>query len=371
MAHTTSIYYPWIEVRDTGWLRTACLYWDVIQTIVPQSIGRPYEDADSRDLEDDGVLQPFYVAPDLDVVEDITDDFINYLETDQAKAIILGGTDRHSYIHPEKLSPAVRKLSYIHPEKLPYALHDMLRDAHIVHRGERGWLRMNEPLAAYYMTLLATRISNQIGASVVTDENGADGLNLVVKAGASLPNPIMLNPDARRWRDRRYRRMSAPLELVEGALATLALDGIRLDPEVPISRLLRFRRDHADELGRFRTAIAELASQIEEELPLEAMRQRVWDLYTNELQPSVSDLKSALDGHRIGWLAKAILKTSFLSAGSTSLLATVGLSIPQALLAGAGISLVAMGMLYSSDKRGDIRRNPFSYLLRAEQNFGL
>ena len=44
-----------------------------------------------------------------------------------------------------------------------------------------------------YMTLLATRISDQIGASVVTDENSADGLNLVVKAGATLPNPTQFN----------------------------------------------------------------------------------------------------------------------------------------------------------------------------------
>ena len=197
MTHTTSICYPWIEVRDKVWLRRGCLYRDIIQTIAPQSIGEPYTDTDSRRLEDEGVLQPFYVASDLDAVEDI-----------------------------------------------------------------------------------------------------------------------------------------------------------------------------ADELGRFRTAIAELPSRIAEDLPLEAMRQKVWDLYTNELQPSVADLKGALDGHRIGWVAKAILKTSFLSAGPTSLLVTVGLSVPQALWVGTGISLVAMGLLYSSDKRGDIRSNPYSYLLRAERKFG-
>lgn len=370
MAHTTSIYYPWIEVRNTGWLRTACLYWDSIQTIVPESLQAPYEHDDCRALEDEGVLRPYYVASDLPVVEEIADDFLTFLETDEAKAILYGGTNRLSYIHPEKLSPAVRELAHIHPDKLPYEIRHLLRESSEVRRGKWGWLRMEEPLANYYMTLLATRISNRVGASVVTDENSADGLNLVVKAGATLPNPTTFHPDARRWRLHRHRDIHAPYELAEGALATLALEGIQLDPEVSIEKLLGFRREHSAELGRFRAAVSKLSSEIEEDLPLEAMRQKVWDIYTNELQPAFSDLKGALDGRRLSWVAKALLKTSFLSAGSTSLLVTAGLAVPQALLAGAGISLVATGVLYNVEKTGDIRNNPYSYLLRAERTFG-
>ncbi len=371
MANSTSIYYPWIEVRDPGWLRTGCLYWDVIRTIVPRSIGAPYHDADSRSLEDEGVLQPFFVSSDFDAVEDIADDFIMYMETNQAKEVLLGGSERSSYIHKEKISPLVRNLTRIHPEKLAYQLRDLFEDSAVMHRGERGWLSMDERLANYYMTLLATRISNEIGASVVTDENSADGLNLVVKAGSALPNPAIFQPDARRWQRRLRHGWPAPSELVEGALATLALDGIHIDPEVPIAKLLKFRQGYADELGRFRMAIAQLASHIEDDLPLEAMRQQVWDVYTNELEPSVSDLKNALDGHRVGWFAKAMLKTSFLSVGSSSLLATVGLAVPQALLAGAGISLVATGLLYNVEKRDNIQSNPYSYLLRAGRAFGM
>ena len=127
----------------------------------------------------------------------------------------------------------------------------------------------------------------------------------------------------------------------------------------------------ADDFGaRFRSAISQLASGITEDLPLEAMRQKVWDLYTNDLQPSASDLKSALDGHNVGWFSTAMLKTSFLSAGPTSLLATAGLAVPHALLVGAGISLVASGILYNIERRKKLRDNPYSYLLRAERQFG-
>ena len=75
-------------------------------------------------------------------------------------------------------------------------------------------------------------------------------------------------------------------------------------------------------LDSFRIAISALASKVDEDLPIEAMRQKVWDIYQNELVPSLTVLKGALDGARMGWLAKALLKTSFLSAGSASLLVT-------------------------------------------------
>jgi hypothetical protein len=371
MAHTTSVYYPWIEVRDLGWLRTASLYWDSIHTIVPESLPSPYEHADCRLLEEEGVLRPYFVASDLPVVEEIAEDFLTYLESDEAKAILYGARGGLSYIHPKKLSPAVRELARIHPDKLPYEIHHLLRRSMDVHRGQDGWFQMDEPLANYYMTLLAARISNTINASVVTDENSADGLNLVVKAGATLPNPTMFHPDARRWARRGHRYADVPHELAEGALATLALEGIQIDPAVPVGDLLRFRRDNAAELGRFRSAIAKLASEIAEDLPLDAMRQKVWDIYSNELQPSLADLKGALDGRRLGWVAQALLKTSFLSAGSTSLLVTAGLAVPHALLVGAGISLVATGVLYNVEKTQDIRSNPYSFLLRAKRAFGV
>ncbi|UCZ56412.1 hypothetical protein LGV61_11870 [Desulfurispirillum indicum] len=38
MAFTKSLYYPWIDIPDEAWLKTAGLYWDKIQTIVPSSI---------------------------------------------------------------------------------------------------------------------------------------------------------------------------------------------------------------------------------------------------------------------------------------------------------------------------------------------
>ena len=36
MAFTRALYYPTIDISNEEWLKTAILYWDEINTIVPQ-----------------------------------------------------------------------------------------------------------------------------------------------------------------------------------------------------------------------------------------------------------------------------------------------------------------------------------------------
>jgi hypothetical protein len=57
MAFTKALYYPRIQVPNEGWLKTAMLYWEGVQTIVPASMPEPYSGT-SRVLFDAGVLSP-------------------------------------------------------------------------------------------------------------------------------------------------------------------------------------------------------------------------------------------------------------------------------------------------------------------------
>jgi hypothetical protein len=41
MPFTLALYYPWIDIRDESWLKSAALYWETIRTIVPESVDRP------------------------------------------------------------------------------------------------------------------------------------------------------------------------------------------------------------------------------------------------------------------------------------------------------------------------------------------
>jgi hypothetical protein len=58
-----------------------------------------------------------------------------------------------------------------------------------------------------------------------------------------------------------------------------------------------------------------------------------------------------------------------LSVPSGSALAALGLSIPHAVLAGAGVSLIVSAVLFNLQKEEEMRKNPFSYLLSAESHF--
>jgi hypothetical protein len=134
-------------------------------------------------------------------------------------------------------------------------------------------------------------------------------------------------------------------------------------PDTPINDLLDFRERHKDEVALFRAKIEQLTSAVETDLSAEALRQRVSDLHTNEVEPAISNLKAALDGRRIRWMGDGLLRTAFLSVGSSTMLVAAGLAVPTALLAGAGLSLIVSATMYNVDKRESLRSNPYSYLL--------
>ncbi len=121
-------------------------------------------------------------------------------------------------------------------------------------------------------------------------------------------------------------------------------------------------------MRRFRVEIEKLTASVDFEKPVDAIRQQVSDIYENNVIPAVTDLKESLKDAKINWRTKDLLKITCFSVPPTSgPLALMGLSAPYALLAGAGISLVASGILYNRDKKKILRDNPYSYLMAAEK----
>ncbi len=53
MAFTRALYYPTIDITNETWLKTAILYWDEINTIVPSSISHPYKQPATQFLSED------------------------------------------------------------------------------------------------------------------------------------------------------------------------------------------------------------------------------------------------------------------------------------------------------------------------------
>jgi hypothetical protein len=363
MAFTRSLYYPWIDISDEAWLKTAALYWDHIQTIVPQSLRAPYKSQTALELQDANVLSPLRVTPDLEDIEELIPKVLAFLNSEEGLQLIFGADRELVRLHPEKLPGALGRLSRIHPEKIGYEIEHILRDFGLSHPGDDGYLRVDNRFAQFYMTLLATHLSDGIGAGLVTSAPLPHNLSLKVKADASIPNVVGREHDEFRVRQHRQR---VTKELGQGMLVHLMLEKITLDPNTPVEKIISYRQRHASELGRFRTVVGQLASSLPDDAPLSAMQQHATDLYLNDVKPAIDDLKKSLEGSRIKWLTDSWLKIAFISAGSTSMLAGMGLATGNALLVGAGISLMGSGILYNVDKAQSLRTNPYSYLMSLE-----
>jgi hypothetical protein len=368
MAFTKALYYPHIEIEDDGWLKTAFLYWDEIQTIVPASMDEPYRTKTSCELYHAGALSPLHVHPGMTGIRKLAGRVLDYLGSHEAEGLLIGDSLEHSeYIHPEKL-PAFDELAHIHPEKLPDLVRRKLEQISANREGE--WLRVDRGFAEFYMTLLATELADNVGLGLLTDLPAGDRLSTAVRLeGRIIPNLRMPDPYYRRYHRDYFEAGMMPHTLSQALLADLTIQRISISPETPVESILKFKADHASELGRFRTKLAELTKGVEGELSVEAIRQRVHDTYENEVKPAIGDLKESLSGSKLKWSADSFVKMSLLSVGAGSALVNFGLSIPQALLAGAGISLTASAVLYNCARREEIRRNPFSYVLAAERQF--
>jgi len=48
---------------------------------------------------------------------------------------------------------------------------------------------------------------------------------------------------------------------------------------------------------------------------------------------------------------------------------TLGLSVPQALFVGAGISLASSGVLYNLERKKSLDDNPYAYMLSVNKHF--
>lgn len=166
-AFTRALYYPWIDITNDGWLKNALLYWDQLQTIVPCSMERPYSTDTAREFNENGLLEPLFVESRMREIKELTSDVLTYINsTEGAEVLTNNKYSRYRDIHPDKLPEEVRHLLRIHPEKLPHEIrHAIERNFSL--ESTNDWLHVDERFANFYMTLLATRLSERRGLGLL------------------------------------------------------------------------------------------------------------------------------------------------------------------------------------------------------------
>lgn len=364
---SSALYYPHIDIRNERWLRGAALFWDSIRTIVPESLRDPYSSAFARELNNKGVLDPVRVSSDMDEIEALTDTVLDFL-TDPASAAVMLETDKHpaERIHPEKMSHELRGLVEIHPEKFPHMIRSVLEEA----AGREGWYHVAPGFADFYMTLLASKLAERLGLGLVTELSAADQLAIAIHKGKPLDSGSHDYP-RNRWFGHHEaaigRRRTLPKEVAPGLLIDLVVQSIELPRTVAAKDLLKFKKDHREELSVFRREISRLTTDFPKEASIEALRQAAHDQYEAEIVPALRSLRHSLKAQKWDTALNGFLKISFFSAAPTSAAIIAGVPGPVALLAGVGVSLTASAVLLAN-KLGRTRlESPDSYLLSLER----
>lgn len=360
MGFTRALYYPTIDIRNEDWLKTAALFWDELNTIVPSSIDNPYQRNSTQYLADIGMLRPIRVNPDFELIEDLTTDTVNYLNSSEGFQLLTHGRG-NSFIHREKMPRDVDRLFHIHREKLPYFIqHELQKDL----TNNNGWIQVDTNFAMFYMTLLANKICEHQAIGLLSDNSLIANLTDKVR----LDNHIAISD-----RDFRHRRRHSRINdqeriyLAQGMLTNLIIDGVKISAATTLEDVIKFKESHRDELGVFRTNIAKLVQSVTADASYDAMRQQIHDTYVDEFQPAFNNFKKALTGSKIKWISDNFMKISMISTTATALpMAVLGLSLPHALLAGAGVSFITSLVSYNEDKKEKLRANPYSYLLTIE-----
>ena len=355
MAQTRALYYPTIDITNDNWLKTAVLYWDEINTIVPSSISSPYNEPSTQFLADEGVLKPIFVNSEMDVISDLADDVINYLNSNEGYQVLVH-PDNTYLMHSQKLPNTISMIRHIHSSKLPIEIE--IRLHHLL--DSDGWLPVEKGFANFYMTLLANKLCEQHGIAPLTDSPYTS--NLCNFARLDNQSKILPYYNDHRWRNPEHHNRIH--QFAQGLLTDLSFSGVAISEETSLEDILKFKRSHQDELGAFRQNIEKLTKNIPYDATISQARQYVKDIYTNEFKPSYNNLKKSLKGAGIKTFIDTLMKVSIFSTSATAIpAALLGLSIPTALLAGAGISLIASVINYNEGKKETLRNNPYSYLL--------
>lgn len=398
----SALYFPHIDIADPAWLRSAILFWDDIQTIVPSSIEQPYRNDDTKICEAEGYLKPLRCDLHPDVIDDLGRKVMGladlnvpmlraFRDKDHPASAAIDASQHFGCelndafdmvgMRPDKLSPEVRDLLFrfglnwisrgkfspelrhifrdfemaiMHPEKLPYVLR-MAMDFGGHYRDEDGdWLLVDGRFADAYMAAMASRLAKEVELSPLTSSEPSQGLSF-----RFLFDNIVENSN----------------HSATGALVSIAMRGLAVDASVSVESLIKFRRNRKDQYLEMAQMLSEFSAELTEcddKGDGKALLSKAQATYDQRVEPQLRALKRELDNSSIQTIwdgAYRALTISVPSAGALNYFA--GLTGGALLGAGALLTFADVGVRSYLAGRKSRGSNPFSYLYDVRANFGL
>jgi hypothetical protein len=244
-ASSIALYYPYIHIRDSTWLKYAALYWPVVTRLVPDT----YRTADSP------IAAEFVrakVLSDLSTESALPDDsgFFAMVSSraDELRARF-GITKRDGWAFHDRGDPSAGRnadprLTYLHYSKFSARFADLIERTGLgeTYHGDHGsWLGMHPELAAVYMCLLVNNLAQLESLHPVTDQ--------------SLPHDALLEWDAGRITEvllglaPRPPHRDVTQQFMTAAVQTVVPEGLA---DVPVEKILELRETFPKDFHRFR-----------------------------------------------------------------------------------------------------------------------
>ncbi|PBB34346.1 hypothetical protein CK214_08550 [Mesorhizobium sp. WSM3882] len=208
---------------------------------------------------------------------------------------------------------------------------------------EANFLLVDSRFADFYMAVLAAKLAQELDASPLCSDLPSHEVNLTTFVD-QVASPRATD--------------------ATGALVTIAMKSLNVDPQTPIKELISFRRKRETQLAELSGKFRELSDTIEHcetAKQLVAEAQRVYDV---KVRPGLEKLKDELQDNGIGSAWGGFKQTALLTvgAGSVAGMAT-GWSAQAILGTGAFITVADVAVQAYLAQRKVRRASPYTYLL--------
>ncbi|GAA4693863.1 hypothetical protein Prum_036260 [Phytohabitans rumicis] len=365
----SALYYPYMRVRDTDWLKVAALYWDSMHRFQPH--GYDLRDtADGRAFAEAGFLRQLDPSP---YARDVALELLGFMRANRQ------ALQRRFSVHNLEPSPAIGRrwgfegpgwgdshLGWIHGSKMSYSFAGALADSGLAHIGrghDAQWVGVHPTLAAAYMLALTSACAAHDQLEPVTDEpvshlSPASGVESAMR---------LLSDDAELASYREYG-----VDTTAG-FAMLAIESVvpRDLGAISVERILAIRDKLTEELGTFREFVASQQQELERLASIRADSVRTEALATHldkEIKRRVERLDRGL--RSLGYdTARSLLTTQTVTP---PVLAVAGANLADAPPAVATVG--AVGLLVGTawwqlvkNREQQLRASPTGYLLAVKR----
>lgn len=347
------MFYPYLEPKDSEALRSSLLYWDTIQTITPSMAEQPYQTDTSKLLLGEGVLSPRLITQYEVRDMDIDDQAIDFLKNSDMASIINHITKSDTpYPKPHE------SFSNLHDGKLSYRLSEYLRRQR---PSDSAWHSIPDSFAHFYMSLLANRISEKDGIDIMTDSYVYD----IFSKKINLNSNIQAEHGARA--DREWNKED---NIAEGLLIQILMKKLVIRDDIPLTKIIEFRKNNTAQLNEFRGFIHDTLSTTYNSKHYETPKSAastIEFLYTSKIKTEIDGLKKSLDESFITNTVK-----NYKVTGAISITNLIYSSIPQniyTVLASLGVAIGIDYIIFKNNKK-QFNNHKAYYPLSIQKEFG-